>query len=76
MSGCPATCRVVDVGLDEAALVGGQRVVADGRDVGREGDQVVECAHVAVGVAGLARGDLGDDLAGVSVDRALGELRR
>ena len=35
---------------------------------------MVEGARRAVGVARLVRGDLGDDLAGVAVDVALGEL--
>jgi hypothetical protein len=54
------------VGLEEAALVGG--------DVRRERDQVVVAARRAAGVADLARVDLGHDLAEVAVDAALGEL--
>ena len=50
------------VGPHEAALVGFQRRVADRGDIGREGDQVVEAAAAAVGVANLLGADLGRDL--------------
>ena len=65
----------LELGGDEAAVVGRQRRVAHRGDVRRERDQLVEATRAAVGVARLTRQDLGHDLVGVAVDPALGELR-
>ena len=64
----------LEIGLDEAPLVGRQPGVAHRRHVGREGDQVVVAARVAVGVADLLRAHLDHDLVPLSRDPARGEL--